>query len=267
MITATFEYKKFNFSAGETQVKVLSTLMAKETICWKYESDAEFMELALLVDAVRSINSGIDLDLCMPYIPYARQDRACVSGEAFSLQVFASLINSLNFREILVMDPHSEVFMKLVPNMVDYLWMYLVELAKMLPDNVLIVAPDKGAAKKIASYVRMLNSGEFKYHMRDTIACDKVRNPENGFITAYSVPETDFSKYDVVLVMDDICDGGMTFNILADSFEHPNKWLYVTHGIFSKGLEELKKRYKKIITTESMVHRLKYKDEVEVLEV
>jgi len=46
-----------------------------------------------------------------------------------------------------------------------------------------------------------------------------------------------------VLIVDDICDGGMTFKLLARDLlaagakeVHP----YVTHGIFSKGLDTLK---------------------------
>ncbi|HCW17254.1 MAG TPA: phosphoribosylpyrophosphate synthetase, partial [Achromobacter sp.] len=54
-----------------------------------------------------------------------------------------------------------------------------------------------------------------------------------------------------VLVVDDICDGGRTFLELASALRDTTRqpvYLYVTHGIFSKGLGELNARYAGIFT-------------------
>jgi hypoxanthine phosphoribosyltransferase len=59
------------------------------------------------------------------------------------------------------------------------------------------------------------------------------------------------------LVVDDICDGGGTFNLLAEAFQkdpHAAKSdlsLYVSHGIFSKGIRAINDRYVNIFTTDS----------------
>jgi ribose-phosphate pyrophosphokinase len=42
-----------------------------------------------------------------------------------------------------------------------------------------------------------------------------------------------------VLVIDDICDGGRTFTSLVEHLPNVRRHLYVTHGVFSKGVEIL----------------------------
>lgn len=55
--------------------------------------------------------------------------------------------------------------------------------------------------------------------------------------------DTDFSGYDCLVVVDDICDGGRTFVELAKAIREAGYTkelrLCVTHGIFSAGLQPL----------------------------
>ncbi len=61
------------------------------------------------------------------------------------------------------------------------------------------------------------------------------------------------------LVVDDICDGGGTFLGLADKFWKQTSIstldLYVTHGIFSKGVRELLRMYHNVYSTDSYCRR------------
>ena len=244
MIKTTFNYKAFKFPAGEKQIRIETANDICEIITWHYQSDEELFEIALLNNAIKHMSPTCKVYLHMYYTPYARQDRPCYAGEAFSLEVLAGFINSMNFAQVTVCDPHSEKVVSLIRNCAVRSW-WLHDLQRIIPANTLLVAPDKGAAKKIAEYAKFLN--------KPYIVADKTRNPENGFITGYSLPEFDASSYECILVLDDICDGGATFNILGDSIKHANMWLFVTHGIFSKGLDELYKRYSKILTTDSLL--------------
>lgn len=58
-----------------------------------------------------------------------------------------------------------------------------------------------------------------------------------------------------IIIFDDICDGGGTFiaeaKFLKERFPGRKLELFVTHGIFSKGFEELFKYFDKIYTTNS----------------
>jgi ribose-phosphate pyrophosphokinase len=90
--------------------------------------------------------------------------------------------------------------------------------------------PDKGALIK---YKDMYN---FPY-----IYGNKTRDQETGHILDYQlVGDCDGQR---VLIVDDICDGGMTFQLLARDLlaagaKEVN--LFVSHGIFSKGLKPLR---------------------------
>ena len=57
-----------------------------------------------------------------------------------------------------------------------------------------------------------------------------------------------------ILIVDDICDGGGTFLGLAQELKAKNAgnlYLAVSHGIFSRGFEDLEKVFTKIYTTDS----------------
>ena len=64
-------------------------------ITWCYDNDAELFTLWSLVCYIRDRYPDITLNLAMPYIPHARQDRE-VSHRLFTLKYFAKLINAMN---------------------------------------------------------------------------------------------------------------------------------------------------------------------------
>ena len=109
--------QSFLFPAGEVGIKLnVNNLRFKYdnngtvTLITRIKTGNDLMELLLTKDAVeRFVFPGTKINLFLPYIPYARQDRVCVDGEPFSLKVFANLINSCKFNSVTVVDPHSDV--------------------------------------------------------------------------------------------------------------------------------------------------------------
>jgi ribose-phosphate pyrophosphokinase len=86
------------------------------------------------------------------------------------------------------------------------------------------------------------------------IKCDKVRNMATGQLSNFEVFSKDLMGTNC-LIVDDICDGGRTFIGVADELKKKNAgniYLFVTHGIFSNGLDELKKHFTRIYTTNSV---------------
>lgn len=78
-----------------------------------------------------------------------------------------------------------------------------------------------------------------------------------GHITDYKIYSNGFDMTNKkLLVIDDICDGGGTFVLLANELKkhNPTRFsLFVTHGIFSKGVEVLYDAgYSSVITTDSL---------------
>ena len=71
----------------------------------------------------------------------------------------------------------------------------------------------------------------------------KTRDPLTGYITDLSLDQEIDIQGCVVIIVDDLCDGGMTFKLTAEALLKKGAkkvHLYVSHGIFSKGLETLR---------------------------
>lgn len=194
---------------------------------WEYENDGEFMVLAQLVDLCRLQDPEIDLR--MPYLPYGRQDKEVSNDATFGLHTFARLLNSLNFDSVYCVDPHSEVAGHLINN---FHSIYPISAVQAVFDKVnadYVCYPDKGALHK---YSEIIN--------RPFVYGEKVRDQATGKITSYSLNADVKNK--TVLIVDDICDGGATFLMLTEKLleqDANHVYLYVSHGIFSKGTKIL----------------------------
>ena len=248
--------KTFNFPAGESHV-TLSANEIKENIVIEalLDSGDRIMELLLTVDAIRRIQPATKINLTIPYFPYARQDRVCNPGEALSVKVMADLINNLKCDRINIVDPHSDVTPALLDNC------HVVSQAEILQtsplakrireENWALIAPDAGAEKKTHEVAKSLSSGDF---IPDVFYAGKVRDTKTGRITATTF-HGDVERRKV-LIVDDICDGGRTFIELAKVLQDKGSkeiYLYVTHGIFSKGLEPLQPYFTHIYCYHTML--------------
>jgi ribose-phosphate pyrophosphokinase len=209
--------------------------------------------LALLqtVDALRRHYPVADLSLAMPYVPYARQDRPCVNGEALSAAVLANLVNLCGFSTVEVLDAHSDVIPALIKNCTNVPQAKIFKKIFDTYGNFYIVAPDAGAYKKAHNLAKDIGA-------KGVICANKVRNPATGKIERVSVSENIQGLN--LLVADDLCDGGRTFTELANVLRKggcASLQLVVTHGLFTKGVEVLLAdgMYDKVFTTNSYHHQ------------
>lgn len=231
------KFQNWTFPGGEQGIKLPPDIKIEEVgILWHYENDSELFQIGLLVDALSNIGVKSDhIDLMVPYLPYARQDRACHSGESFSLKVLAKFINSLKLRSVIFHDQHSAVASELINRAENVPQSHCLLMSVNVDPFEYVISPDAGAAKK------ELPIGDF-----ERVTLSKVREGSK-VIYRQTIPGLLSGK---ALVVDDICDGGATFIALAESVLASNPdlelSLYVTHGIFSKGVEELQKYYKNI---------------------
>jgi ribose-phosphate pyrophosphokinase len=160
---------------------------------------------------------------------------------SFTLKTFARLINSLHFDKVVTYDAHSDVSLALIDRIENIdvdtillrdqssLYKFISEVLG--KSEITIVAPDAGAAKRLTKVIGNTTI--------DCLTLQKHRNVTNGHITIQSLQ----SKHDgIAVIIDDICDGGATFMQAAKVLREAGfteVWLYVTHGIFSKGLHPL----------------------------
>lgn len=198
---------------------------------WDFFHEMEFIHLAQLKDLIDKRNVYKDVNLYVPYLPFARQDKDVLNDRTFALHTFAKLINGLGFNKITSLDTHSNVAENLITYFENLSPKEHIEFSFKESCSEVIAVPDAGAYTRYGSMVDY-----------SSIIGNKVRNQKTGHIEEYTFEGNPKGKK--VLIVDDICDGGMTFRLLSKSLLDAGAKevnLYVTHGIFSKGLKVLKK--------------------------
>lgn len=243
------DFEQFTFPSGFEHHIKLPEISKGELVrvTTRITSSKDIMELLLLSDALDRVGV-IKEELFIPYLPYARQDRMMVTGEPISLLVIANLINQMQFNKVSILDPHSSGTELVIHNCnpIDNS-IFVKEILK-TKENYLIVSPDAGAYKKIFSLCKNIG------YTGEIVSCGKVRDMDSGRIKNISTDGTDIKGKDLVIV-DDICDGGMTFILLSKKLKELGArsiTLIVTHGIFSKGEETLKTLIDDVYTTDSI---------------
>ena len=154
-----------------------------------------------------------------------------MDGHLFSLKYVAQIINDMNFREVLICDPHSNVLAGLLNHCsISYPVIDFIEDEDFMLDEDekfpwdLFFYPDNDAAKK---YSELLDD---KYPYRFG---NKKRNLKTGKIEKYEIIA---DKEDIegksILIIDDLVMGGRTFVEAAKALREMGAKevdLYVTH--------------------------------------
>lgn len=253
----------------DSQMSVIPDEIHKIVFESKLINSDSIMELLMLknaVDVYFNTFNPVATELQLGYFPYGRQDRKAESGDPRATKVMSNMVNSMSFDTVVIKDPHSDVVENLIDNVV------IIDKATIFDQIVLsehgidinnmsfLIAPDQGAQKSVYKYNKSVANP------LTVLTANKERDTHTGDINGISLYQKDTSIVGDAVIMDDICDGGRTFIELAKHIrnEHPNiknLHLWVTHGIFAKGLDELKKYYTSIVTTSSFPHVGKLKTE------
>ena len=200
---------------------------------WYYENDEELVTLMFLVKHFDDVCPGKDKLLYMPYAPNSRQDRTKHREEVFTLKYFCEIINSLNFKQVTILDPHSNVTPALLDRVVvkspgDIIFDVVDRLGLTVHDYVYF--PDEGAYKRYSDL--------FPAH-KNILIGHKVRVWETGQIKDLRIttpegyePDEFHSMSRNVIMIDDIISYGGTLAYSADKlkgfgFEHI--YAYATH--------------------------------------
>lgn len=241
------------FPGGERHVQLneLNRSLSSVEITVQFQTSDDLIDLLLLANALRHQYGNIAINLLIPYLPYARQDRVCAKGQAFSLEVVAQLINSIQPGRVTTWDCHSETGVQLLnaENVTpDRIISCSPDLVKTLQGkDTVLICPDNGAIERCKQIQTV-------FDINNVAFCEKVRDPCSGKITETRVDRTDLTGKTCVIT-DDICDGGFTFIELSRQLKSINARkivLYVTHGIFSKGLRVFDDLIDEIYTSNSI---------------
>ncbi|OBF77060.1 hypothetical protein A5751_23045 [Mycolicibacterium fortuitum] len=234
----------FTFPGGEHHLRNIPDF--DEPVTWiadvRGADPNDLVKAALLADVAHQRNDRFVLWL--PYAPAARADR----GQPLGVKVYADLINTMQAERVVIIDPHS-------PTVVEHLNHVVVADVLGLIDRVMgsglvrrhfdgVIAPDKGATERAAVVAKHLDI--------DLYQAEKDRDFETGRILGIRMLDR-LPESGGYLVVDDICDGGGTFKLLAQATGLPREQLalWVTHGIFSGIACHLRDDYHQIFTTDS----------------
>lgn len=250
----------FSYPGGEMQVRLdfkMSDNVSKILISASLTSTTDILQLALLKSALDGVVNPLQtrIELILPYLPYARADRRFMHGDCHGLETFGRLMLAMGFDDIHTLDVHSEepaekafngyqptIFRPYSPKTFVTLAINTVDCEG--PTTLLL--PDAGAYKRYAPMIE--NSG------LPVCVAGKKRDPGNGKLLEFTVPEPAELRSNVLLI-DDIIDGGGTFIGIAEALRKKgytgNLYLYGTHGIFSNGLSVLGQKFRRIFTTNS----------------
>lgn len=251
--------KNFLFPGGEVGIKLepenykffhknlefKNPELSRFTFVAHLHNSNDVIALAMVKNAfenlARKFNcENLPINLFIPYLPYARQDRVCVPGESFSLKVIGNFINSLNFNKVTILDPHSAVSEAVINNVsvinqLDIIRLHKAFHQRVLESDCLFIAPDAGSNKKVSELAKYFGHTDF-------IRADKLRNLATGEILETIIYSDDLNRKDIIIV-DDLLDRGGTFMALAKVLREKHNVgkiiLYITHGIFSGGFDLL----------------------------
>lgn len=200
-----------------------------------YDKDTLFA-LALAKEAIDKLipQKSAMKTVVFGFLPNARYDRHMFKGDAAALKVFANLVNAMEFDAVCALDTHSNVAENLFNCFHNLPQKEVAAHFASDPRIDFLVAPDAGAAKKTEEAAKEVD--------KPYITMAKVRNLKTGEITGMRILDDVDLTGKTVMILDDICDGGRTFIEAAKYLREAGAErveLYVTHGIFSKGVENL----------------------------
>lgn len=229
-------FELFTFPDGQPHFKLKTWGCGDDPHCTietRISNPAELLTVLIAKDTLGHAGYVVDLDIL--YLMGARMDRRMSASEPFTLEVVARIINGAGFHKVRILDPHSPIACQLL-NAQAVLPTGVVDTFLNQYDSreAVVIIPDKGAASRVHDL--LVVCGKSLFHWRQA---HKLRDPATGALSGFGVDDASFVKGKICLIIDDICDGGGTFTGLAEVLHGAGAKqvdLYVTHGIFSKGL-------------------------------
>jgi ribose-phosphate pyrophosphokinase len=233
------------------------------TVNFKYENDSDFIKLLFLKRHLDEF--VIPSILVIYYMPYSRMDR--VEGNAvFTLKYVADLINFMNFKRVVLVEPHSDVAPALINRCVvlSPTFKLLEEVEKEVGFNRetdYIFFPDAGSQKrygKIEGYKQLV--------------AFKQRNFETGRIKSFKVVGDAPKGNSKVIIVDDLSSYGGTFDLSAEKLRElgfSEIYLLVTHAenAILDGEIPKKNLINRVFTTNSILELSEHHDQFKVYDI
>jgi ribose-phosphate pyrophosphokinase len=190
------------FSDGESSIK-LGRVGKNCVIVQSSNPPTDTHLIQLLMMAKKCTDDGAQ-DVCavVPYLGYARQDRAFLEGEVVSISLVAKLFESVGLKHIITVDIHSELAMSYFASIQNVSSIPLLAnyASKMRLHDPIAVSPDAGGTNRAKEFARHLDI--------DVLVLKKSRHKVTGDVTIEERLDIDISKRDAIVIDDIISSGG-----------------------------------------------------------
>jgi ribose-phosphate pyrophosphokinase len=230
-----------NFRNGELNIKLMGSVRGCNSIIFQQFTQPgdtmheELFELFLLEDTI-SRSAAKSLILCLPFIPYLRQDRKAEGREPISARTLFDLLGTAaagKLVRIVTFDMHNSAEQGFVNFPIDNLPAqplfanYFVKQKWFNPRTTTVLAPDVGGAKRAEEFATTIG-------LFDGIAIMHKKRKKGQMAEAKTIIG-DIEGKDVIII-DDIIDSGGTILASVEMLKKSGaKSINVaaTHGIFS----------------------------------
>jgi ribose-phosphate pyrophosphokinase len=191
------------FSDGESKVRFPSVNGTCIVVQSTYPpTDTHLLQLMML--SRKCVEDGAS-EVCavVPYLAYARQDKAFLEGELATVSLIARLFAAAGIKSLITIDMHSEAGMSkfasvdvvnvsAVPHLASY-------AAGMGLHQPIAISPDAGGEARVKEFAKNMGI--------ESIVLKKTRNRTTGEVTI-EAPQRDLAGRDAILVDDMISSGG-----------------------------------------------------------
>ncbi|MGZ8890412.1 MAG: ribose-phosphate diphosphokinase [Nitrososphaeraceae archaeon] len=241
------------FSDGESKLRIPSV---NNKHCIIVQSlypppDRHIIQLLMVIHKCKKDNAS-KITVIIPYMAYARQDKAFLEGEIISIAVIAQVIENFGVDEVITVDIHNELSLSYfsiniknvtaIPILVDYI------KNNITIGNSFIVSPDAGGIKRAEKVSQLLSL--------PILCLKKKRDKNTGFVSIDENIGMDVEGMDAILIDDMISTGGSIVKAceVLKKQKMRNITVVCTHGILLDNAFEkiMNSGVKEIISTNSI---------------
>jgi ribose-phosphate pyrophosphokinase len=216
------------------------------------KQDKRLLELLIILDTAKELCAR-NLNVVIPYLPYARQDKRFRAGEAVSNRSIGNLLYTVGTDLLLTIDVHQEESLKefkMRSLSLSAMPLLAEHLKSMSLSNPFLIAPDKGAighAEVISSILKT-----------DCTFFEKQRDRITGKVETVK-KDLDFRGKDIVIIDDMISTGGTIANVseIAKNCGAEKIIAACTHALLVGNAEEKMRNsgITDIVTTDTVPNR------------
>lgn len=193
------------FSDGESKLRIPSI---NNKHCIIVQSlypppDRHIIQLLMIIHKCKKDHAS-KITVIIPYMAYARQDKAFLDGEIISIGVLAQVIENFGVNEVITVDIHKEVSLSYFSIKIKNISAIPI-LADYIKNNVtieksFIISPDAGGIKRAEKFAQLLEL--------PILCLKKKRDRKTGFVSIDENIGMEVDGMNAILIDDMISTGG-----------------------------------------------------------